>query len=204
MIMSAALHEGKDWLWFLLLFASAGVLEHAGIKIPYFAFFAHDSGIRAKEPPKNMLVAMTLSAVLCIAIGVAPDAFYRLLPYEATYVPYTVSHCVTQVQLLAFAALAVVVLVRTGVYPPEVRATNVDAEWAYRKAGPAMCSAVGSVALSVYQFVCAVGLAVVDVAIALARHLHDPRGVFGRSAPIGISALFAAFMLVVYLVLYYL
>ena len=171
--------------------------------LPFFAFFAHDSGIRAMWPPKNMLVAMTISAALCIGIGVAPGAFYSLLPYESTYVPYTVSHCLTQVQLLAFAALAVVVLIRTGVYPPEVRATNVDAEWTYRKLGPMVCSSVGGAALSVYQFVCAIGLALVDVVIALARHFHDPRGVLSRSAPIGLSALFAAVMLVVFLVLYY-
>jgi multicomponent Na+:H+ antiporter subunit D len=47
-----------------MLFASAGVLEHAGIKIPFFSFFAHDSGIRAKEPPRNMLIAMSIGAVL--------------------------------------------------------------------------------------------------------------------------------------------
>ena len=39
----------------ILLFASAGVFHHSGIKIPYFAFFAHDSGIRVKEAPPNML-----------------------------------------------------------------------------------------------------------------------------------------------------
>ena len=33
-------------IWLMLLFASAGVFHHAGIKIPYFAFFHHDSGIR--------------------------------------------------------------------------------------------------------------------------------------------------------------
>ncbi|MYG81089.1 MAG: Na(+)/H(+) antiporter subunit D, partial [Gemmatimonadetes bacterium] len=44
MIMSALLEEHMNWIWPVMLFASAGVVEHAGIKIPYFAFFAHDSG----------------------------------------------------------------------------------------------------------------------------------------------------------------
>ncbi|MYG23744.1 MAG: Na(+)/H(+) antiporter subunit D, partial [Gemmatimonadetes bacterium] len=44
MIMSALLYEHHYWIWPVMLFASAGVVEHAGIKIPYFAFFAHDSG----------------------------------------------------------------------------------------------------------------------------------------------------------------
>ncbi len=46
MVMAAMIEEGYDFLWLMLLFASAGVFHHAGIKIPYFAFFAHDSGIR--------------------------------------------------------------------------------------------------------------------------------------------------------------
>ena len=74
MVMSAALEEGFDWIWLMLLFASAGVFHHAGIKIPYFAFFAHDSGIRASDPPNNMFLAMLIAAVLCIAIGVYPAA----------------------------------------------------------------------------------------------------------------------------------
>ena len=48
LILEAAAQEGH-WIPFLfLLFASAGVFHHAGIKIPYFAFFAHDSGIRCQ------------------------------------------------------------------------------------------------------------------------------------------------------------
>ncbi|MEE8493182.1 MAG: Na(+)/H(+) antiporter subunit D, partial [Nitrospirales bacterium] len=60
MVMSAALEEGYSWIWLALLFASAGVFHHAGIKIPFFAFFAQDAGIRVKEPPLNMLIAMGL------------------------------------------------------------------------------------------------------------------------------------------------
>ncbi|HMB76802.1 MAG TPA: Na(+)/H(+) antiporter subunit D, partial [Kiloniellaceae bacterium] len=44
MVMSAAA-DGHYLLTFLvLLFASAGVCDHSGIKIPFFTFFAHDSG----------------------------------------------------------------------------------------------------------------------------------------------------------------
>ena len=37
MVMTAMIEEGYDYLWLVLLFASAGVFHHAGIKIPYFA-----------------------------------------------------------------------------------------------------------------------------------------------------------------------
>lgn len=136
MVMSAALKEGYDWIWLMLLFASAGVFHHAGIKIPYFAFFAHDSGIRTKEAPLNMLLAMALAATLCITIGVFPELLYSLLPFAITYSPYDTSHVLTQTQLLFFSALAFVWLNLKGYYPPEIRSVNIDAEWGYRKLLP--------------------------------------------------------------------
>jgi len=134
--MSAALEEGYDWIWLMLLFASAGVFHHAGIKIPYFAFFAHDSGIRANDPPKNMLLAMAISAGLCIAIGIYPAALYSLLPYDTGYNPYDATHVLAQTQLLFFSALAFVWLNLKGMYPPELRSTNLDFDWVYRRALP--------------------------------------------------------------------
>jgi len=136
MVMSAALEEGYDWIWLMLLFASAGVFHHAGIKIPYFAFFAHDSGLKANDPPNNMLLAMTISAALCIAIGIYPQALYSLLPYDTGYNPYDATHVLAQTQLLFFSALAFVWLNLKGLYPPELRSTNLDFDWIYRRAMP--------------------------------------------------------------------
>ena len=146
MIMfAAATYQPMDltWLWFILLFASAGVLEHAGIKIPYFAFFAHDSGKRPKEAPLGMRVAMGLSSVLCILIGCFPQTFYQLLPGnelglagEFEYSPYTLTHIVTQVQLLFFAAAAVFGMMLMKKYPAEVPSVNVDADVIWRKLLP--------------------------------------------------------------------
>ena len=135
MIMASAAQEGHMVVWMLLLLAAAGVLKHAGIKIPFFAFFAHDSGIRTREAPMNMLVAMGLAAVGCVVVGCFPSFFYSLLPETApaAFHPYTLTHVVTQVQLLSFAALAFTVLFITGIYPPELRSTNLDADWFYRK-----------------------------------------------------------------------
>jgi multicomponent Na+:H+ antiporter subunit D len=133
LIMAAVLKQGYDWIWLLLLFASAGVFHHAGIKIPYFAFFAHDSGIRTSEPPKNMLLAMTIAAVLCVGIGIYPVWLYDMLPFEVGYNPYYASHVLTQTQLLFFSALAFAWLNLQGVYPPELVSTNLDAEWLYRR-----------------------------------------------------------------------
>ncbi|MDE0255539.1 MAG: Na(+)/H(+) antiporter subunit D [Rhodospirillaceae bacterium] len=137
LIMSATAGEGLLFIWFVLLFASAGVFHHSGIKIPYFAFFAHDSGKRCKEAPLPMLLAMGATAFLCIGIGVWPDPLYALLPHPVDYVPYTTAHVVTQLQLLLFSALAFAVLMRTGLYPPELRSVNLDIDWVYRRGLPA-------------------------------------------------------------------
>jgi multicomponent Na+:H+ antiporter subunit D len=42
----------------------------------------------------------------------------------------------TQTQLLFFSALAFVWLNKQGLYPPELRSTNLDVEWLYRKVLP--------------------------------------------------------------------
>jgi len=121
-------------IWFLLLFASAGVFHHAGIKIPFFAFFSHDSGMRPKEAPLHMLIAMGIAAFLCIFIGSFPGPLYSLLPYpEVNYVPYTAPHVLGQTQLLFFSALAFTLLLLSGIYPGEMRCVNLDADWFYRK-----------------------------------------------------------------------
>ncbi|MDI6722627.1 MAG: Na(+)/H(+) antiporter subunit D, partial [Candidatus Aenigmarchaeota archaeon] len=137
MIVSASGIENLTIIWFLLIFASAGVFHHSGIKIPFFAFFSHDSGIRTTEPPKNMLIAMGIAAFFCIAIGVFPGPLYSILPYPVDYVPYTGAHVIDQLQLLAFSALAFTLLMLSGIYPAEMRATNLDADWFYRKGAKA-------------------------------------------------------------------
>jgi len=135
MTVTAAAEEHLVLVWFLLQFASAGVFHHAGIKVPFFTFFGHDSKIRAKEPPWNMRIAMGIAAFLCIFLGVYPAPLYAILPYPVHYVPYTGFHVVAQLQLLMFGALAFTLLVLSGYYPAELRATNLDTDWFFRKPG---------------------------------------------------------------------
>ena len=108
LIASSAGYAGLAGVTFVLYFASAGVMEHSGIKIPFFAFFAHDSGKRPEEAPWNMLAAMAIASAFCIGIGVFPQEFYKLLPYQEgfEYNAYDVTHVVSQLQLLLFAGLA--------------------------------------------------------------------------------------------------
>lgn len=137
LIMVEAAREGHLLLWLVLLFAAAGVVEHAGIKIPYFAFFAKDSGLRPKEAPVNMLLAMGLSSFLCIFLGCNPQWLYEMLPNysEDYYNAYDATHVINQTLLLCFSILAVACLKLKRIYPPETRSVNLDVDFFYRKAG---------------------------------------------------------------------
>lgn len=143
MIMSAAAYEGHYLVWFIMLFSAAAVFPKAGINVPFFAFYHHDttapnlrlplSGIKGKEAPLNMLWAMAIAATFCIGIGCCYPLLYDLLPNDAGYTPYTTAHVITQIQLLAFSALAFAVLQILKLYPEEIRSINLDVDWIYRK-----------------------------------------------------------------------
>lgn len=203
MVMVAAIEEGHPIVWLALLFASAGVFHHAGIKIPFFAFFAHDSGIRTKEAPLNMLVAMALAAFVCVFNGVWPWLLYSLLPYPVDYEPYTAAHILTQCQLLFFSALAFCWLKLSGLYPPELPGVNIDAEWLYRKAFPLLGRRLGG-ALGTIRLgaVSRAHRATMRLVKGIYRH-HGPAGILARTWPTGSMAFWATFLLAAYLVLYY-
>ena len=199
MVMAAALEEGYIWVWPFLVFASAGVLEHAGIKIPYFAFFGHDSGIRAQEPPKNMLFAMGIAAVLCIVIGSFPGLLYSILPFEAEYHPYDLTHVVTQLQLLFFGVLAVVFMMKKGSYPPEIRAINLDVDWVYRWLGPRLVKNIGGTVQRIDNSIRENSLTVLDGVLVLAERFHGPKGLLARSLPAGNMVMLVVVLLAFYL-----
>ncbi|MFC1660424.1 Na(+)/H(+) antiporter subunit D [Gemmatimonadota bacterium] len=205
MVMAAALEEGLPWVWVLLLFASAGVVEHAGIKIPFFSFFAHDSGIRTKEPPVNMLLAMGLAAVLCIAIGTFPQwTVYPLLPFAVEYVPYDATHVVTQLQLLLFSSLGVFWMMRLGWYPPEKRGLNLDADWAYRWLAPRVVNGVGHVVGALDHGIRTRAARWVGIFLrALGRSVGPGEGM-SRHYPTGSMVLWVSVLLAAYLLFYFL
>ena len=133
LIMSALGYKGLIAAYLVLLAASAGVLHHSGIKIPYFAFFGHDGGHKVKEAPFGMLVAMAGASALCIGIGSFPAIFYQILPYSIDYNPYDASHVLGQMELLIFSILAFTFLMRFGFYPPELKSTVLNTDWLYRR-----------------------------------------------------------------------
>ena len=212
MIIAAVFEDGQFIVFAMLLFASAGVLEHSGIKVPYFAFFAHDSGKRVQEAPWNMLVAMGIAAFFCIYLAI-PGPFggmqhlYNLLPNEvagaAKFIPYSTDHVVFQMQLIMAAMFAFALLKRVGLYPPERRAQILDFDWTYRRLGLALVKWVGAIwtrlgAFAIYllkKFFSMIGRRMYQV--------FSPAGTFSQDAPSGIAAvlisgMLAAVLLVVY------
>ncbi len=202
MIMAAAAEHGYHWIWLVLLFASAGVVEHAGIKIPFFGFFGHDSGIRTKEAPLNMRLAMAVAAVLCIAVGVLPQTFYGLLPFPVDYSPYAPGHVLAQMQLLIFSMLAVFWLMRLHLYPAEQHAVNLDSDWFYRKLGPALVRGVRDVAVAIDRGVRDVTLGGVRAVVGGTSRHHAPEGQLARTWPTGSMVLWVTILLAAYLVFY--
>ena len=203
MIMASAADEGHVFVWLVLLFASAGVFHHAGIKIPYFAFFAHDSGKRCAEAPTNMLIAMAIAALLCVGIGSFPAVLYAILPLPVTYEPYSAGHVVSQLQLLVFSALAFGVLMRTGIYPPELRSVNLDSDWFYRRLAPGVVRAaergINFARSTAAEFVVK-GL---GGAARLLLDLHRPSAFFARTWSTSGMALGVMIILLAYLLSFY-
>ena len=198
--LAATADGGHTAAFFILLFASAGVLHHSGIKIPLYGFFGRDSGIRCREAPLNMLVAMGAAAFLCVAIGVYPQPLYALLPYPVEFEPYTSSHVVTQLQLLFFAILAFAFLARRHLESEEIPCTNLDADWIYRRLLPASVSAAARTGRPLLRRSLAAAEAAVDAAIAGVRRLHGPQGIFGRTWLTSSSVLLTMIFLMIYLI----
>ena len=200
LILTALAEEHRWFTWLVLLFASAGVFHHSGIKIPYFAFFAHDSGIRCKEAPLNMLLAMGATAFLCIFIGVYPQALYEILPYAVDYKPYTSSHVINQLQLLLFSGLAFTFLMKTGLYPPELKSVNLDFDWFYRRGVPRVIQLIKSVLGPLDARVRSTAMKRLENFLKRVYKHHGPHGILARTWPTGSTVLWMAILLAVFLV----
>ncbi len=209
MISQAAVDMNLMWVYLALTAASAGVFLHAGIKFPWFVFFQKDSGLRPKDAPWNMGLAMVIFASLCIILGIFPELLYKLLPYPVDYVPYSLGKVLFYLQLLLFSGLAFFVLL------PLMKRTmtiSLDTDWLWRRAAFSILKALEHI-------FCVIGELIAKQRVKLQHFLHrmtvqylgqphsadsKERGVFARSWPIGTTALWIAVLLSAYMLLYYL
>lgn len=167
MVVSAAGETHRQATFLLLTLASAGTFLHTGLKLPYYMFFGRGSGVRAQEPPSNMLTAMGLAAAACILIGIFPAVLYSALPYSVDYTPYTVRHVTGTLGLLGFTALGFFMLLKHLDPAPTI---SLDTDWFYRRGlSTAVALAHG-------------GLARLEVGAAALYEFTLRRGVLGLAA----------------------
>jgi multicomponent Na+:H+ antiporter subunit D len=180
MVVSAAGEDHRAAIFLMLTLASAGTFLHTGLKLPWYMFFGRDSGVRASEPPRNMLWAMGLAAAACVGIGVFPGLLYRHLPHPVDYAPYTALHVTSALGLLGFTALGFFKLLKH--LDPE-RTTSLDTDWFYRRGAPLLAAlARGPLARFQRGFVARIGdsavrwpvLALAQVVRAADAWLVDP------------------------------
>ena len=115
------------------------------------------------------------------------------------YHSYTLEHIVTQLQLLIFSALAFTVLMKTGLYPPELRSTNLDSDWFYRKPVKWIAGGVHGVVLSTLAGTTGnFSKAVARLAEKLYME-HGPTGHLARTRPSGSMALYMAVLRVAFM-----
>lgn len=132
MVVAAAEQDHRELITLMLILASSGTFLHTGLKLPYYMFFGKPApgAPVGKEPPANMLIAMAIAALACVAIGLFPGILYQLLPYPVQFEPYTASHITTSLSMLIFTALGFVIFLKH--LDPE-DTLSLDSDWFYRK-----------------------------------------------------------------------
>lgn len=135
--ISAGFDAHHYWPAFLLMLASVGTFLSIGLKLIYSIWFGprrtdEDTWNRAADPGWNMMAAMGITAALCFLLGIFPGVLYQMLPFPATYNPFTSYHFSESLQLLAFAALGFYLL-REKLTPKAKTGRDVDG--LYRSGG---------------------------------------------------------------------
>lgn len=199
MIIDAAAKEHLAGAWIVLMGVSAGAVLHAGLRLPWLVFFgAPKAPTAATDPPQSMRIAMALAAVLCVVIGIVPDGLYVMLPHPVTYVPYTASHVLVQLQLLAFAALVVYLM---NDWLKAQRGITLDLDWLYRRPGAWLAHGFDDLTAGAWtRLVSDLNGKAARLQKLLLTH-HGPAGTFGRAWPTGTMAFWTTVVLGAFLLI---
>ena len=155
------------------------------------------------QTPRSMQLAMALSAACCLLIGLFPHWLYRYLPFDVDYHAYTVPHVVEQLQLMVWAAIPFVLSVRFGWYRVPHPGTLLDVDWCYREPLPAMVRTLTLWSGQVGHGIALAWHQLMAHLTDLLRRLLADDGRGGRFPATGQMAMWAAVMLVIYLLLNY-
>ncbi len=130
MVITAATLSHMPLVELLLYMSGIGTFLSIALKLEYYLFFGEDKGIKPQKVPVNMYVAMAGVSLVCIVYGLFPNLLYQKLPYEVSFVPYTLDHVISDLQLLAAAFVPFWILL------PKLKTHNtisLDLDWFYRK-----------------------------------------------------------------------
>ena len=89
----------------------------------------------------------------------------------------------------------------TKIYPPELHSTNLDTDWFWRKPLKALVSWLAWVCGCAHRWAWGSVTALKDRIVAWLRVHHSPGGAMGEPWPTGSTALWAAILLAVFLLL---
>ena len=191
--------------WLCLLAATAGVFWVCGMQITDEVFLRvprHNESMEKRPIPMGMVVAIGVAAFACLAIGLFPIALYRVLPYPPDYRPYTLPHVVAQLQLMGCAALIYAIARAVRVVPFRA-GTILDIDWLYRRPLAIFSRAIAQRLLDATQrFKQAASKGFFSLLDRADQALADD-GRNGAFASTGQMAMFAAVMLLIYLIVYY-
>jgi multicomponent Na+:H+ antiporter subunit D len=201
MVVEAAALDGRAWVWLLLSLASAGTFLHTGLKLPWFTFFGPESGLRPKEAPVNMLVAMGIAAFLCVFIGVYPAWLYDMMPAPVEYHAYTTGHVLWELQLLLFTGVGFFMLLKHLGGEAKI---SIDTDWAYRMLLPRAAGGLQRIGQRLWQATLGALLRRLDALVAGLSEHHGPQGVLARTWPTGSMLLWVAVLLAVFMIVRYL
>lgn len=198
LILIAVAETGRLWLWLLVLLASGGVFLVAGLRVCHYAFWAPPrEHHQVSEAPLSMRIAMGLTALCLLAVGMASQWLYALLPYAVHEHVYGLNHVLTQLQLLLGVTLGFGFCLRRR-WLPDPRAGLVEADWLYRHLLPAGWRRLEAIW---QQFGAAMRAAWEEALRRLWTHLAQRPS--RQSWPTGTMMLWVAVLLAAYLILYF-
>lgn len=217
--------------WFMLNVASTGTFISVGLKLPYLAFFGEKRvENNLSKIPLNIKWAMILASTICVVIGVFPKLLYSLLPYDMQYLPYTLEHIIFVLQLFLGAFLVFLLYMRH--LDAKNFYIVLDTDWFYRRGTRFLIHTFNIVHDEINDFrervfygkiykglvwfvknpLSAVkiffGFLIVLIGFSekekeLEKNIHKYPEDMVKHWPIGITILYTAFLLMLFLIIYY-
>ncbi|MEL7231269.1 MAG: proton-conducting transporter membrane subunit [Pseudomonadota bacterium] len=201
-----------------VLIGVAGLVYALCLRLPLTVFFGEDSRERPAEAPFNMVLAMGLSALVCVLLalpkifpGLGYDWLYSLLPCSAAatdpasctvttvsltgFEPYSSAHMLPVLQVTFGAALAFLVMRRIGLFRGGASGVVLDTDWLYRKWGYGVAKWSGQVWQKIGPALSGVAGALSGRVFSRLEETFSPRGALARTGLNSGAAIWSAVLL---------